>query len=150
MGIDFATAALIDLDGSFFVQLFMFLLLWGILTPLVFKPYLKVQKSKEDLTTGRKNKAKEIEANAQDLVKKYQQSIKEARAKGQEELARLRNEGLKAKDDILQKEQKALHAQHERDMKEIKKQEIELEAQKKGIARELASVIQKNIMEVEK
>lgn len=150
MGIEFVTAALLDLDGSFFVQLVIFLLLWGILTPLVFKPYLKVQEAKDDLTTGRKARAKKIEAKAEEIEQKYREDLKKTRAKGQEEWARLREEGQEAKDDILMQEQRALQVKLEKEMQAVKRQEKVMETKKAVMAQELASMINKKVMEVER
>ncbi len=150
MEIEIARAALIDLDGSFFVQLITFLLLWGILTPLVFKPYLKAKKVQEDLTEGRKKDAREIEVKAEEMKQEYMENLKKARAKGQAERARLREEGMRARDEILQREQQQLQAKVQKDMEVLKAQEAQLKAQEEQIARELAGVMQAKIMEVER
>ena len=150
MEIEFARAALIDLDGSYFVQLIMFLLLWGILTPLVFKPYLKVKKVQEDLTTGREEEAKEIAAKAEQLLAEYSQRLKEARREGQQILTSLREEGRRARDEILNREREKLQTELQQKMQDVRKQEQELAARKAKMAQELSMVIREKVMEVEK
>ena len=95
------TVPIIDLDGTVFVQLAIFLALLFVLWPLLFRPYLKVREDRERGITGAKADAEAMDQKAQALIADYEQRLQKTRQRGAEERQRLRSEGLAHEREVL-------------------------------------------------
>jgi len=73
---------LIDLDGTVFVQLGMFLLLMVILRQFLWKPYLKVKGERTERVDGYREEAARLEAEAAARLAKAEAALAEARRVG--------------------------------------------------------------------
>jgi F-type H+-transporting ATPase subunit b len=84
---------LIDLDGTFFIQLTIFLVLFLVLRSLVFQPFMRLLDERDKRTRGAREEAKAMVAEATAKVQKYEESIAQARLAAQEDRAQLRASG---------------------------------------------------------
>ena len=84
---------LIDFDGTILVQFVLFLAMLGILSRLVFRPYLKMRDARHAGIDGAKGEATKMEEKARQIVSDYDARFGVAKLRGAEERARLRSEG---------------------------------------------------------
>jgi F-type H+-transporting ATPase subunit b len=66
---------LIELNWTFFVQIFNFLLLMFILNKILYKPILKVLDEREARIAGGQEKAKELLDESQSILKSYNEKL---------------------------------------------------------------------------
>lgn len=72
-------APVVDIDGTFFVQGALFLLLMAILWPALFKPWLETQARRADAIEGAVAKAKDLRRQADELVAEHDVKLSAAR-----------------------------------------------------------------------
>jgi F-type H+-transporting ATPase subunit b len=72
-------APVVDIDGTFFVQGALFLLLMAILWPLLFKPWLETQARRAEAIDGAVVKAKDLRRQADELVAEHDVKLAAAR-----------------------------------------------------------------------
>jgi F-type H+-transporting ATPase subunit b len=92
---------LIDLDGTVFVQLGMFLLLMAILRQFLWKPYLKVKGERVTRVDGYREEATRLEAEAAERLAKAEAALAEARRVGAGERAEARAVAQKRENELL-------------------------------------------------
>jgi F-type H+-transporting ATPase subunit b len=92
---------LIDLDGTVFVQLGMFLLLMAILRQFLWKPYLKVKGERVTRVDGYREEATRLEAEAASRLAKAEAALAEARRVGASERAEARAVAQKRENELL-------------------------------------------------
>jgi F-type H+-transporting ATPase subunit b len=92
---------LIDLDGTVFVQLGMFLLLMAILRQFLWKPYLKVRGERTSRVEGYREEATRLEAEAAARLAKAEAALAEARRVGAGERAEARAVAQKRENELL-------------------------------------------------
>ena len=73
---------LIDVDGTVFVQLGLFLLLAFVLTKLLWKPYLRVRAERVSRVDGYRKEAVQMEADAATRLERAEAQLAEARRLG--------------------------------------------------------------------
>ncbi|MGI6386387.1 MAG: ATP synthase F0 subunit B [Desulfomonilia bacterium] len=66
---------MIELNWTFFVQIFNFLLLMFILNKILYKPILKVLDEREARIAGGQEKAKELLDESQSILKSYNEKL---------------------------------------------------------------------------
>ena len=64
--------AIIDLDGTFFLQLGIFLAIFAMLNVLVFRPMLALMDARETATDGAKASARELETEAAEKLHAFE------------------------------------------------------------------------------
>jgi F-type H+-transporting ATPase subunit b len=94
-------APLLDFDGTFFIQLALFLLLLAILRGLLFKPWLALRAQREDRIGGEKRRAGELDQKATELLSDYESRITRARQIGNEERLKRRTEAMASERTIV-------------------------------------------------
>jgi F-type H+-transporting ATPase subunit b len=92
---------LIDLDGTVFVQLGMFLLLMAVLRQFLWKPYLKVKGERTTRVEGYREQAARLEAEAAARLAKAEAALAEARRVGAGERAEARAIAQKRENELL-------------------------------------------------
>jgi len=92
---------LIDLDGTVFVQLGMFLLLMVILRQFLWKPYLKVRGERTSRVEGYREEATKLEAEAAARLAKAEAALAEARRVGAGERAEARAVAQARENELL-------------------------------------------------
>ena len=96
-----APPPLIDVDGTFFLQLGLFLVMALVLNALLFKPYLRMRAERERSIDGARDEAHKMEAKARAIVTDYDAKLTRARQRGAEERARLRQEAAARERQLL-------------------------------------------------
>ena len=102
-----AEAQLLDLDGTVFVMLGIFLVLLVVLWLLLWKPYLRVRDERVARVEGAREKAVQLEAEAAARLSRIEGALAEARRAGTTETSRLRLEAQAREQQILAEAQAA-------------------------------------------
>jgi F-type H+-transporting ATPase subunit b len=93
---------MISLDISVVYQIIIFVLLWLILSELLFKPYLRVLEERERRTSGARHDSGELEIEGGRLKAEYEQKIAEARSAGTQVRDAIVQEGRQERERLLQ------------------------------------------------
>src|SRR5262245_57287116 len=102
-----AEPQLLDIDGTVFVMLGLFLVTMFVLTQLLWKPYLRVREERVARVDGYKEEAKRLEAEASTRLANVEAQLGEARRAGSAERARVRAEAVHREQAILASAQAA-------------------------------------------
>ena len=78
-GTSHSAPPLIDVDGTLFIQLGLFLILYLVLRTLVFKPYLALRAEQHERIEGSRSAANQMEADAAAKLKDYETRLATAR-----------------------------------------------------------------------
>lgn len=97
------SGAIIDLDGTFFLQLAIFFTLFGVLYTFLFKPLLAVFDEREKAIDGAKHAAKELEGSADEKFKKFEAEMKKVKLEANAERDRIHQDGLALERELLAK-----------------------------------------------
>ncbi|MBI5970480.1 MAG: ATP synthase F0 subunit B [Deltaproteobacteria bacterium] len=92
---------MLDLDITILWQIIAFIILLPILNRLLYKPFQKVLKEREEKTEGAMKLAANAEKEIADGIAAYEKRLKEAAVKGQEERNRLRAEAALQEKEML-------------------------------------------------
>ncbi len=84
---------LVDIDGTVFVQLGIFLLLLIVLTRFVFKPYLALRAERSTRIEGAKEEAQGLATDADTKLARYEEQILKTRKEAAATRLELRKEG---------------------------------------------------------
>jgi F-type H+-transporting ATPase subunit b len=100
----------ISLDISVLYQIIIFVVLWLILSKVLFRPYLGLLEERERRTAGARHDSSELEAEGARLKAEYEQKIAEARAAGNLSKDAIVQEGRQQREKLLQQaRQEAAH-----------------------------------------
>ena len=92
---------MISLDVSVVYQIILFLVLWVILSKLLFHPYLNLLADRERQTTGAQHDSAELELEGARLKAQYEESIAQAQAAGYAAREAILRDGRQQREDIL-------------------------------------------------
>jgi F-type H+-transporting ATPase subunit b len=92
---------LIDVDGTVFVQLGLFLLLAFVLTKLLWKPYLRVRAERVSRVDGYRKDAVQMEADAAARLERAEAQLAEARRVGSGDRVAARAEAQSREQTLL-------------------------------------------------
>jgi F-type H+-transporting ATPase subunit b len=92
---------LLDVDGTLFLNLGLFLLSMFLLTRFLWRPYLKVREQRSTRVEGYKEEAKRLDAQAAARLSKVEAELADARRAGSSERARVRAEAQRREQEIL-------------------------------------------------
>jgi F-type H+-transporting ATPase subunit b len=98
---------LIDLDGTLFVQLGLFLLAVVVLYRFLWKPYLRVRDERVTRVEGYRQEAARIDAEAQGRMERLESELAEARRVGIGERASARSAAVAREHELLAQAQAA-------------------------------------------
>lgn len=93
-----ALMSMIDIDASILFQAAIVLVLFAILRPLVFEPFLQSSALRLAKTDEARREAEDMAARAQAMVAKYEAELSSARAAAHAARGELRAEGQRHKD----------------------------------------------------
>ncbi|MDA8090672.1 MAG: ATP synthase F0 subunit B [Nitrospiraceae bacterium] len=114
---------MLDFQLKFFVILLVnFLALVWIMNRILFRPFLKIFKERQDKVNGDLESAKQMSAKTEEDIARIKKEFELARAKGKELFEGLRAEGL-------EKQKQALAAAHEEALARTEKIKGELAAE---------------------
>ena len=140
-----AGGVVMDVDRTMFVQAGIFVMLIVVLSPLLFKPLLRLLEERERRTEGARQEARAMQDKAENLLLRYQTKLEEVRRTASHERERLRNETLQLESRIVGEARTATaafvqqgRAQIERETAKIRQ---EMAAHSQAIAREIGSKV---------
>src|SRR5262245_58840529 len=96
-----APPPLIDVDGTLFLQLGLFLMLWLVLSRVLFKPYLKMRDERDKSIDGARKDAHSMEEKARAITADYDAKFGRAKLRGVEQRARLTAEAAARERQVL-------------------------------------------------
>ncbi|MCA9581574.1 MAG: ATP synthase F0 subunit B [Myxococcales bacterium] len=135
--------ALIDIDGTLFVQLGLFFILFLILKGLVFRPMVALFEAREEAIDGARAEAKKMTKEAAQKGDAFEEQMRTVRTSAQEERDRLRQEGQKLERAMLDKAreetQKMLSESTAKLDSDAARLRGEIRTQVPGLARDVAS-----------
>ena len=102
-----AEAQLLDIDGTVFVMLAIFLVLLLILWQFLWKPYLRVRDERVERVEGARAKATQLEADAAARLTRIETALAEARRAGIAETTKLRLDAQAREQQIVAEAQDA-------------------------------------------
>lgn len=112
---------MLDFDNWFFVLLANFLVLLYVLNIILFRPFLKIVKEREESTTGAIAASREMQEKKDKLMEEMKKEFAVAASKAREEFEAQRSEGLKVQRDRL-------HEAGEKAASELEKARAELKS----------------------
>src|SRR5215472_11067163 len=92
---------ILAIDGTFFVILFLFIVLVIIANKLIYKPVLKVLAERDRLTVGASGEATSIIDDYNKRLAHYENTIREARSDSYRDLEERRKEALGQRTQII-------------------------------------------------
>jgi F-type H+-transporting ATPase subunit b len=102
-----AETQLLDIDGTVFVMLGIFLVLLLILWQFLWKPYLRVRDERVARVEGAREKAAQLDADAATRLTRIDTALAEARRTGNAEMGKLRLEAQAREQKIIAEAQEA-------------------------------------------
>lgn len=93
--------ASIDIDATLGFELILFLLLLGILYPLLTKPYMQAMELREEELEGSKEDAGEFDIRAEKALASYEKKMRDARREAQEVRESLRTQGADEAHEVV-------------------------------------------------
>lgn len=93
---------LIDIDGTVFIQLALFLLVAFIGSRLLFRPYLKMRDERTAGIAGARDEAARLSAEADARVAHYERQLETARTRAQEERRKMRGEAAARQREVTE------------------------------------------------
>jgi F-type H+-transporting ATPase subunit b len=94
---------MIDLNFTLIIQLVIVLTLMGILTQILFKPFLNVLQERRNRIEGAEKRAKDLQQEAEELIERYREAIAAGQAQGAGIRDEIRKISLAEETEILQK-----------------------------------------------
>ena len=132
-------------DATLLLHLVLVVVMVFVLNRTLLKPINDILSEREKQITGRLREAEAMAAESQEKLKKYNDSLREARAAGYRLLEKERAEGLKEKEQQLRQHREELSKKVSSQVDQIRKQEQavkgELEAQAATIGNLISSQI---------
>jgi len=104
-----AEAQLLDIDGTVFVMLGIFLVLLLILWVFLWRPYLRVRDERVARVDGAREKAAQLDADSTTRLARIETALAEARRGGNAETSKLRLEAQVREQQIITEAQDAAH-----------------------------------------
>jgi F-type H+-transporting ATPase subunit b len=139
----FASAISVDFDLTFLAQFVLFTAFVTFLKPLLFDPLLKVFEERERRTEGAKQEARAMDAEAGELLTRYEAALENVRRKAGLEREKLRGETARLEARIMAEARsetaRILEAGKARIAGEVSELRKELERSKPDLAAQIAS-----------
>jgi F-type H+-transporting ATPase subunit b len=137
---------MIDLDGTVFIQLGLFLIAAFFLTTFLFKPYLKVRAAREAGIDGARDDARRMDEEAKARMAAYDARFAHEKAKVEAERAVLRREAVARDTEISEEARKSTQEALEAARKSIERDAKEARDAIEPKTAEIATSIAKKIL----
>ncbi len=141
----FASAIQLEISAVFFAQFVLFGLFISVLKPLLFDPLLRVFEERERRTEGAKAEAREMDAEAGELLQRYEAELAKVRREAGVERDRLRAETAKLEAKIMAEARaesaRILDEGKTRILAEVTELRAQLDVQKPELASQIAARI---------
>lgn len=136
----------IDLDGTFFVQLGIFILVYAFVYAVLVRPYLDVVEEREEGLGGSRDEADAMNVEADQLEDEYEEKMQNARRKAQEVRQRLRDQGLQEQKEMVEEVREEIQTKIESERESIQGKVEEARSELESRAEELASTMVEKIV----
>ncbi len=91
----------LSIDLTIVIQLIVFLFLIGLLNSFLFSPVVRLLEERKRRSVGTLEEARRLEEETLKMIEEYERKVKEAKVLAQKERARIRQEGLERKSEII-------------------------------------------------
>lgn len=135
--------SIIDLDGTFVVQLALFTIAFFVLRKLVFHPVIAVIEAREEAIEGSRKKARDLEQSSVAREKEFQAELRKAHHGAAEERDKIRADAKRMQDQLLSKVKAETEKQVEASRKDMDREAAkvreEMKVQVPMLAKEIAA-----------
>jgi F-type H+-transporting ATPase subunit b len=132
----------IDFDRTVLVQMVLFVALMLVLSPVLFRPLMRLFEERENRTEGTRDEAREMQSMAAELLARYEDELSRVQEVAAAEREKLRNETLRLEAKILEEAKAATTAIVENGRKhlevEVSRIRASLEQQTNQISQQIA------------
>jgi F-type H+-transporting ATPase subunit b len=142
-------AALVDLDGTYFVQMAMFLVLYVLLSQVFFKPYVRRLRRRDQAGTGLREQARDALRRAKEMDEDAERRLTEAKQAAVLERRRLAEDGIALRDAIVTRERERAQARMDQELAGLEAEKARFMATTDHTAAELAALIDQQMQSVE-
>jgi len=136
----------VDLDGTLFVQMAIFLLMVGFVHVVLVRPFLDVVEEREEGIGGSRDEADEMQAEADHLENEYDEKMRKARREAQEVRQSLRDQGLQEQKEMVDDVRDELQEKIESERTSIQQKVEEARSELESRAEDLASTMVEKIV----
>ena len=133
-------------DGTLLLHLLLVVVMVFVLNRTLLKPINDILSEREKQITGRLREAEAMAAESQEKLKKYNDTLREARATGYRLLEKERAEGLKEKEQQLRQHRDKLSKEVSSQVDQIRKQEQAVKGELEAQAATIGSLISSQIL----
>jgi len=133
-------------DGTLLLHLFFVVVMVVVLNRTLLKPINRILSEREKQITGRLREAEALAAESQQKLKKYDDTLRDARTAGYKLLEKERAEGLKDKEQKLRQSRDELSKQVAAEVEQIRKQEQTVKGELDGQAAAIGNLISSQVL----
>jgi F-type H+-transporting ATPase subunit b len=133
-------------DATLLLHLVLVVVMVFVLNRTLLKPINDILSEREKQITGRLREAEAMAAESQEKLKKYNETLREARATGYRLLEKERAEGLKEKEQQLRQRREQLSKEVASQVDQIRKQEQAVKGELEAQAATIGSLISSQIL----
>ena len=133
-------------DATLLLHLVLVVVMVFVLNRTLLKPINDILSEREKQITGRLREAEAMAAESQEKLKKYNDTLREARAAGYRLLEKERAEGLKEKEQQLRQHRDDLSKKVSSQVDQIRKQEQAVKGELEAQAATIGSLISSQIL----
>ena len=133
-------------DGTLLLHLVLVVVLVFVLNRTLLRPVNQILSEREKQITGRLREAEAMAAESQEKLKKYNQTLREARGAGYRLLEKERAESLKEKEQKLRQSRDELSKEVAAQVEQIRRQEQTVKSELESQAATIGNLISSQIL----
>ena len=133
-------------DGTLLFHLFLVVVMVVVLNRTLLKPINQILAEREKQIANRRSEAQALAAETDEKVRKYNNTLREARSEGYRLLEKERAEGLKAKDERLKQSREQVSKEVAVQVEVTRYQEQSVKRELEGQAAEIGNLISSQIL----
>ena len=133
-------------DGTLLFHLFLVVVMVVVLNRTLLKPINQILAEREKQIANRRSEAQALAAETDEKVRKYNNTLREARSEGYRLLEKERAEGLKAKEERLKQSREQVSKEVAVQVEATRYQEQSVKRELEGQAAEMGNLISSQIL----
>ena len=133
-------------DGTLLFHLFLVMVMVVVLNRTLLKPINQILAEREKQIANRMSEAQALAAETEEKVRKYNDTLREARSEGYRLLEKERAEGLKAKEEKLKQSREQVSKEVAVQVESTRYQEQSVKRELEGQAAEMGNLISSQIL----
>jgi F-type H+-transporting ATPase subunit b len=133
-------------DATLLLHLFFVVVMVVVLNRTLLKPINRILAEREKQITGRLREAEALAAESQEKLKKYNDTLRDARTTGYKLLEKERAESLKEKEQKLRQSREELSNEVSAQVEQIRRQEQSVKSELEGQAATISDLISSQIL----